>query len=161
MAESSTASAQVPLPALGPRSAPPDALRCCCGQADCVFLRYNCSVLDSVEKDVHNAAKVGQVSIAARALLYIPLPAYPFGRICIMFYHPTWAGPDIPARRADLGWATRYQSLSLSRDILVPSSAAQPRRRHGAHAVLADVADVVPRTYVVANLCPPGPSGPS
>lgn len=39
----------------------PEALQCCCGQTDCVFLKHNCSVLDSVEKDVHTAARLGQV----------------------------------------------------------------------------------------------------
>lgn len=39
----------------------PETLQCCCGNTDCVFLKHNCSVLDSVEKDVHTAAKLGQV----------------------------------------------------------------------------------------------------
>lgn len=41
----------------------PGDLRCCCGRDDCVFLRHNCSVLSSVERDVQAAAKVGQVSV--------------------------------------------------------------------------------------------------
>ncbi|PKS07442.1 hypothetical protein jhhlp_006046 [Lomentospora prolificans] len=41
-------------------SAGPPQLRCCCGDANCVVLRHNCSILDSVEKDVHMAAKLGQ-----------------------------------------------------------------------------------------------------
>ncbi|KAK8109781.1 hypothetical protein PG999_007918 [Apiospora kogelbergensis] len=40
------------------REVPP--MRCCCGNLDCVFLRHNSTVLDSVEKDVHLAASVGQ-----------------------------------------------------------------------------------------------------
>jgi len=40
----------------------PGVLRCCCGRDECVFLRHNCSVLLSVERDVHAAAKMGQVS---------------------------------------------------------------------------------------------------
>lgn len=40
----------------------PGDLHCCCGREDCVFLRHNCSVLLSVERDVHAAAKMGQVS---------------------------------------------------------------------------------------------------
>jgi hypothetical protein len=40
----------------------PAPLRCCCGRDDCVFLRHNCTILEGVEKDVHNAAKMGQVS---------------------------------------------------------------------------------------------------
>lgn len=39
----------------------PETLQCCCGNTDCVYLKHNCSVLDSVEKDVHTAAKLGQV----------------------------------------------------------------------------------------------------
>ncbi|KAK6856677.1 hypothetical protein PG995_006864 [Apiospora arundinis] len=35
-------------------------MRCCCGDLECVFLRHNSTVLDSVEKDVHLAASVGQ-----------------------------------------------------------------------------------------------------
>ncbi|KAJ0119008.1 hypothetical protein J7T55_013243 [Diaporthe amygdali] len=42
----------------------PDTLRCCCGNTDCVYLKHNCSVLDSVEKDVHTAAKLGQALLA-------------------------------------------------------------------------------------------------
>lgn len=38
-----------------------DALQCCCGNTDCVWLKHNCSVLDSVEKDVHTAARLGKV----------------------------------------------------------------------------------------------------
>jgi hypothetical protein len=37
-------------------------LHCCCGKEECVFLRHNCSVLSSVERDVHAAARMGQVS---------------------------------------------------------------------------------------------------
>ncbi|KAK0708657.1 hypothetical protein B0H67DRAFT_603517 [Lasiosphaeris hirsuta] len=39
----------------------PAELQCCCGRDECVFLRHNCSVLLSVERDVHTAAKMGQV----------------------------------------------------------------------------------------------------
>ncbi|KUI55401.1 hypothetical protein VP1G_02826 [Cytospora mali] len=42
----------------------PEALQCCCGKTDCVFLKHNCSVLDSVEKDVHTAARLGQALLA-------------------------------------------------------------------------------------------------
>ncbi|KAK3942893.1 myosin-11 [Diplogelasinospora grovesii] len=42
----------------------PTALRCCCGREECVFLRHNCSVLASVERDVHTAAKMGQTLLA-------------------------------------------------------------------------------------------------
>lgn len=42
----------------------PGPIRCCCGSEECVFLRHNCSVLASVEKDVHTAARMGQVRLA-------------------------------------------------------------------------------------------------
>lgn len=41
----------------------PADLKCCCGRKDCIFLKHNCSVLDSVEKDVHTAARLGQVRL--------------------------------------------------------------------------------------------------
>ncbi|TWU70947.1 hypothetical protein ED733_002483 [Metarhizium rileyi] len=39
-------------------------LHCCCGIDECVLLRRNCSVLDSVEKDVRTAAQLGQALLA-------------------------------------------------------------------------------------------------
>ncbi|KAI2620276.1 hypothetical protein GGS26DRAFT_594894 [Hypomontagnella submonticulosa] len=42
----------------------PGPIRCCCGSEECVFLRHNCSVLASVEKDVHTAARMGQALLA-------------------------------------------------------------------------------------------------
>lgn len=51
----------VGLEALAGSVSQPEALQCCCGNTDCDFLRHNCSVLDSVEKDVHTAARLGQV----------------------------------------------------------------------------------------------------
>lgn len=59
-------------------SRPP--LQCCCGQADCAYLKHNCSALESVEKDVHTAAKLGQVSnfqlspIGVLSARSVPLP---------------------------------------------------------------------------------------
>lgn len=44
----------------------PAKLQCCCGKDDCVFLLHNCSVLESVERDVHTAARMGQVSSSRR-----------------------------------------------------------------------------------------------
>ncbi len=56
-------------------------LRCCCGRDDCVFLRHNCSVLLTVERDVHTAAKMGQVCLTLHSialchcwLLSLPFP---------------------------------------------------------------------------------------
>ncbi|KAI0842431.1 hypothetical protein F5Y06DRAFT_284587 [Hypoxylon sp. FL0890] len=37
---------------------------CCCGSVECIYLRHNCSVLASVEKDVHTAARMGQALLA-------------------------------------------------------------------------------------------------
>lgn len=48
----------------------PEALQCCCGKTDCVFLKHNCSVLDNVEKDVHTAARLGQVRATAAACVF-------------------------------------------------------------------------------------------
>lgn len=39
-------------------------LRCCCGRDQCAFLKHNCTILDSVEKDVHEAARMGQVRLS-------------------------------------------------------------------------------------------------
>ncbi|KAH9900303.1 hypothetical protein F4778DRAFT_169369 [Xylariomycetidae sp. FL2044] len=39
-------------------------MRCCCGSLECVVLRHNCSLLDSVEKDVHHAATMGKALLA-------------------------------------------------------------------------------------------------
>ncbi|KAI1389374.1 uncharacterized protein F4822DRAFT_436900 [Hypoxylon trugodes] len=39
-------------------------MKCCCGSVECIFLRHNCSVLASVEKDVHTAARMGQALLA-------------------------------------------------------------------------------------------------
>ncbi|CAN8106578.1 unnamed protein product [Discula destructiva] len=46
-----------------------DALQCCCGNTDCLLLKHNCSVLDSVEKDVHTAARLGQALLARHEAL--------------------------------------------------------------------------------------------
>ncbi|KAI0853126.1 hypothetical protein F5Y00DRAFT_225503 [Daldinia vernicosa] len=45
---------------LSAESQEPGPLKCCCGSVECIFLRHNYSVLASVEKDVHNAARMGQ-----------------------------------------------------------------------------------------------------
>ncbi|KAG6013049.1 hypothetical protein E4U54_007137 [Claviceps lovelessii] len=42
----------------------PPSLHCCCGSDDCVLLRRNYSLLQSVEKDAHTAAQLGQVLLA-------------------------------------------------------------------------------------------------
>lgn len=54
-------------PRLTPRPMPDQdeatPLKCCCGSPECVFLRHNNSVLDSVEKDVHTAGRMGKVRL--------------------------------------------------------------------------------------------------
>lgn len=42
---------------------PTESITCCCGRPDCVLLKKNCTVLETVEKDVHTAAQLGQVSL--------------------------------------------------------------------------------------------------
>ena len=51
-----------------PTADQPD-LQCCCGRFECMYLKHNSSVLESVEKDVHTAAKLGQVRLT-------PIPTY-------------------------------------------------------------------------------------
>ncbi|EGY15552.1 uncharacterized protein VDAG_06716 [Verticillium dahliae VdLs.17] len=43
---------------------PAASLRCCCGHDDCAYLKHSCHVLDTVEQDVHTAAKLGQALLA-------------------------------------------------------------------------------------------------
>ncbi|KAK6082707.1 hypothetical protein SCUP234_04031 [Seiridium cupressi] len=53
-------------------------LKCCCGSAECVFLRHSNSVLDSVEKDVHTAARMGQfMTTPIYGTRNAPVPASP------------------------------------------------------------------------------------
>ncbi|KAI1112304.1 hypothetical protein F5Y14DRAFT_273614 [Nemania sp. NC0429] len=59
--ESNTVSVSSSPPAV---SGETSALKCCCGSPECVFLRHNNSVLDNVEKDVHQAARMGQALLA-------------------------------------------------------------------------------------------------
>ncbi|TDZ24946.1 hypothetical protein Cob_v002040 [Colletotrichum orbiculare MAFF 240422] len=47
-----------------PRTNDASTLRCCCGRNDCAFLKHSCIVLDTVEKDVHTAAKLGKALLA-------------------------------------------------------------------------------------------------
>ncbi|KAF3760887.1 hypothetical protein M406DRAFT_267840 [Cryphonectria parasitica EP155] len=59
----------VDLAALEASVGQPDALQCCCGNTDCHFLKHNCSVLNSVERDVHTAARLGQALLARHEAL--------------------------------------------------------------------------------------------
>ncbi|KAI2640171.1 hypothetical protein GGS21DRAFT_401907 [Xylaria nigripes] len=40
------------------------SMKCCCGSPECVFLRHNYAILNNVEKDVHQAARMGQALLA-------------------------------------------------------------------------------------------------
>ncbi|KAI0207043.1 hypothetical protein F4808DRAFT_19643 [Astrocystis sublimbata] len=40
------------------------SLKCCCGSHECVLLRHNNAILDHVERDVHQAARMGQALLA-------------------------------------------------------------------------------------------------
>lgn len=55
-------------PALVPVRDDIPPLKCCCGSAECVFLRHSNTILDSVEKDVHNAARIGKVRLYSAAV---------------------------------------------------------------------------------------------
>ena len=35
---------------------------CCCGQVSCAYLEHNNAALEGLEKDLRNAAQIGQVS---------------------------------------------------------------------------------------------------
>ncbi|KAI0388712.1 hypothetical protein F5Y17DRAFT_451847 [Xylariaceae sp. FL0594] len=39
-------------------------MKCCCGSAECIFLRHNYLLLENLEKDVHQAARMGQALLA-------------------------------------------------------------------------------------------------
>ncbi|CAF3452039.1 hypothetical protein SNK03_002798 [Fusarium graminearum] len=39
-------------------------MTCCCGRIDCALLKRNCTILETVEKDVHTAAQLGQALLA-------------------------------------------------------------------------------------------------
>ncbi|KAL2682404.1 hypothetical protein Neosp_006855 [[Neocosmospora] mangrovei] len=39
-------------------------LTCCCGRVECPLLKKNCYILETVEKDVHTAAQLGQALLA-------------------------------------------------------------------------------------------------
>ncbi|KIW08664.1 uncharacterized protein PV09_00617 [Verruconis gallopava] len=41
-----------------------EALACCCGRADCVFLAHSCKVLDAVQRDARKAGELGQALLS-------------------------------------------------------------------------------------------------
>lgn len=38
-------------------------IECCCGRPDCAYLQHNTTALESLEKDVDTAARLGQVRV--------------------------------------------------------------------------------------------------
>lgn len=52
------------IPSVDAITAQTPPLQCCCGRNDCAFLEHSNSILESVEKDVHTAAKLGQTLLA-------------------------------------------------------------------------------------------------
>jgi hypothetical protein len=50
-------------------------IQCCCGHTDCAYLKHNSTALDDLEKDVRQAAQLGQVSKHSSVLFVPPLGA--------------------------------------------------------------------------------------
>lgn len=63
MADSQQPPDSVATPAQSAAALGVSALKCCCGSVECAFLRHNNAILDSVERDVHQAARMGQVRL--------------------------------------------------------------------------------------------------
>ena len=59
------------IPAHLPATTPSEDVRCCCGRADCAFLKHNCSALDELEREVRTAAKLGQVRTCIPLLTFV------------------------------------------------------------------------------------------
>jgi hypothetical protein len=74
--------------------------KCCCGRPDCAFLRHNNVALDGLEKDVQNAAQLGQVSTLA---------VYAWAHWPSFFQFPTrvFTIPRDRSRHADIDGSTR------------------------------------------------------
>ncbi|KAK0386432.1 hypothetical protein NLU13_6269 [Sarocladium strictum] len=47
-----------------PNASDSNTLHCCCGRSDCALLKRNSTILETVEKDVHIAAQLGQALLA-------------------------------------------------------------------------------------------------
>ena len=47
-------------------------VKCCCGHADCAFLKHNSSALDELEREVRTAARLGQVRTFSFFLVRTP-----------------------------------------------------------------------------------------
>lgn len=62
--------------ALSNREPAAASLQCCCGRPDCLVLKKNSTVLESVEKDVHTAAQLGQVRCRA-STAFQPTKSHP------------------------------------------------------------------------------------
>ena len=46
------------------------SLKCCCGRNDCAYLEHNQVALESLERDLEKAAKLGQVRLCSRHIAY-------------------------------------------------------------------------------------------
>jgi hypothetical protein len=57
-------------------------VKCCCGHADCAFLKHNCSALDELEREVRTAARLGQVRTFTFVLHLYPLEVLVVVRLC-------------------------------------------------------------------------------
>jgi len=78
-------------------------LRCCCGRADCAYLKHNCSALDDLEQEVRTAAQLGQVCKCLFSL-FSPCP------ILRGDYGGAEFGcPEIVTFCLQGGWATSWQ----------------------------------------------------
>lgn len=46
-----------------------DAMQCCCGRPECVYLEHNNAALGGLERDLETAARLGQVRSPASSLV--------------------------------------------------------------------------------------------
>ena len=46
----------------GMQAGPESSSKCCCGRPECAYLQHNNVALRGLEKDLHSAAQIGQVS---------------------------------------------------------------------------------------------------
>lgn len=97
------------------------SLRCCCGLADCLLHRKNCSVLEAVEKDVHTAAQLGQVSrfLPARTIV----PSFGFSLVARVVLRSSLHEPaSLPSRHKTLTYFVEFFFLLFSVLLLFCSS---------------------------------------
>jgi hypothetical protein len=88
-------------------------MTCCCGRIDCALLKKNCSILETVEKDVHTAAQLGQVS------QNIPILGHSYCFIWTVFPPPKH--PRVPAYQPPLDTSMPHQSLTCLVSLVGPA----------------------------------------